>query len=282
MALTPLQISILRLLALRRKHAGESYVAGGVALNQALCASRLSRDIDLFHDTDEALVESWKADQHALRTAGYAVETIREAPTFIEAGVLKDDDAVLIQWVRDSAFRFFPLIEDDLLGLTLHPLDLAANKVLAMAGRLEPRDWVDLLACHTAIQHLAYLTWAACGKDPGFSPEFILDAAARQHYPQAEINLLAFDGPPPSATSLGATWKTAIAEARAIIQRLPDETVGQCLLDVTGRPYSGTLDQLNTDLPGNGIHFHGGTIGGVWPTLKATAPSGGRRASQTA
>ena len=33
----------------------------------------------------------------------------------------------------------------DLMGLVLHPLDLATNKILAMAGRMEPRDWIDVL-----------------------------------------------------------------------------------------------------------------------------------------
>lgn len=269
MALTPLQVEILQLLARRRKLAGESYVAGGVALNQAVGAPRLSRDIDLFHDTDQALMESWMADRQVLRDAGYSVETIHEARAFVEASIAKNNDAVLVQWVRDSAFRFFPLIEDDILGLTLHPLDLAANKVLAMVGRLEPRDWIDLLSCHTAIQPLGYLVWAACGKDPGFSPEFILDAASRHHYPQAEINLLSFEGSPPSAAILGHTWKTAIAEARSLIQHLPEDTIGQCLLDLGGHPYSGSLVQLNDDLPRHFIYFHGGSIGGVWPTVKS-------------
>ena len=268
MAITKLQIDILRLLAQRRKRSGESYVAGGVALNLALHGHRLSQDIDLFHDTDQALRESWHADRQVLRTAGYSIETIHEAPTFVEAGIGKDNTAVLVQWVRDSAFRFFPLIEDELLGLTLHPFDLATNKVLAMAGRLEPRDWVDMLGCHATIQHLGYMTWAACGKDPGFSPEFILAAACRQHYSQTEIDLLAFDGPRPSAANLGIAWKTAVAEASAIIQELPEETIGQCLLDPTGQLYAGTITQLADGLSKGSLQFHAGTIGGVWPTVK--------------
>ena len=66
------------------------------------------------------------------------------ALTAYQVEVLRGKDSVLIQWARDNAFRFFPLLEDDLLGLTLHPLDLASNKLLALVGRLEPRDWIDL------------------------------------------------------------------------------------------------------------------------------------------
>lgn len=267
MALTPLQIEILRLLAERRRHTGESYVAGGVALNLAIKSRRRSRDIDLFHDSDQALRESWAADHHLLRANGYTVTPLHETPVFIEAYVNRNSEPVLVQWARDSAFRFYPLVEDDLLGLTLHPFDLATNKVLALAGRLEPRDWVDMLGCHNRIQHLGYLTWAACGKDPGFSPEAILDVARRQHYAQAEIDLLDFDGPPPSAAELGVAWKRAIAEAGTIVRALPEDCVGHCLVDMNGQLYDGSVDLLLRDLGDNNVQFRAGTIGGVLPIV---------------
>lgn len=268
MALTKLQVDILRLLALRRKRVGESYVAGGIALNQALRAPRRSHDIDLFHDTDQALLESWHADRRALEEAGYAIEILHDTPSFIEAGVAGTDGAVLIQWARDSAFRFFPLIEDDLLGLVLHPFDLATNKVLALVGRMEPRDWVDMVGCHDAIQPLGYLVWAACGKDPGFTPEFMVEAAARQHYPQTEIDLLAFAGPPPSAARLGTAWKIAVAQARKVVGLLPPENVGHCVMDTDGNLYSGDAEHLAIVMSEGKLLFHSGTIGGVWPMLK--------------
>ena len=55
MALTDYQRGVCRLLAENRIRSGESYVAGGAALNELLRAPRLSRDIDLFHDTEQAL-----------------------------------------------------------------------------------------------------------------------------------------------------------------------------------------------------------------------------------
>lgn len=59
MALTVFQRSVCQLLARSRVASGESYVAGGAALNELLQAPRLSRDIDLFHDTEIALDASW-------------------------------------------------------------------------------------------------------------------------------------------------------------------------------------------------------------------------------
>lgn len=49
MALTPLQQRVCRVLADQRKAAGESYVAGGGALNELLRGLRKSRDIDFSH-----------------------------------------------------------------------------------------------------------------------------------------------------------------------------------------------------------------------------------------
>ena len=59
MALSEFQRRLCRLLADERKRSGESYVAGGVALNELLAGQRRSRDIDLFHDAQEALATSW-------------------------------------------------------------------------------------------------------------------------------------------------------------------------------------------------------------------------------
>ena len=104
---------------------------------------------------------------------------MRERPTFVEALVRRGADSVVIQWAQDSAFRFFPLVSHEELGLVLHPFDLATGKILALVGRVEPRDFVDTLTCDREVQPLGYLAWAASGKDPGFSPAAILDHAAR-------------------------------------------------------------------------------------------------------
>ena len=104
---------------------------------------------------------------------------LRELPGFVQVVVSKAGDEVRMEWTRDSAFRFFPLVEHEDLGLTMHPFDLATNKVLALVGRLEVRDWVDVINSHAKLQPLGYLMWAACGKDPGFSPGSLLAHARR-------------------------------------------------------------------------------------------------------
>jgi hypothetical protein len=202
MALTD-QRAICRLLADHRIQSGESYVAGRVGLNELMAAARISRDIDLFHDTADAVRASWTADRHLLQSRGFDVRVVREHRAYVEAEVGKDGDTVVVEWARDSAFRFFPLLQHPELGLTLHPFDLATNKTLALVGRLEVRDWVDLIHAGERIQPLGYLAWAACGKDPGFGPKGILETAGRAaRYSEAEVQQLAFVGEAPAAADL--------------------------------------------------------------------------------
>ena len=145
MALTGLQRDVCRLLAASRRDRRESYIAGGAALSVALDTARLSRDLDIFHDAIEAVARSWDADRMALERAGYDVRTLRERPGYVEGLVSRHGASIVMEWARDSAFRFFPLVEHEDLGLTLHPFDLATNKVLALVGRLEARDWIDAI-----------------------------------------------------------------------------------------------------------------------------------------
>ena len=123
MALTDFQRTVCRLLADHRISS----------------SSRISRDIDLFHDTVEALEASWAADRQLLGTHGFEVRVLRERSSYVEAEIGRSGEVVLMEWARDSAYRFFPLLQHSDLGLTLHPFDLATNKTLALVGRLEVR-----------------------------------------------------------------------------------------------------------------------------------------------
>jgi len=265
MAVTRFQASILRLLAKERRERGESYVAGGVALNALLAAPRRSRDIDLFHDTTEALRATWDRDRSALFATGHDVRVVREASAFVEAVVSRGEDRTAMQWVRDSAYRFFPLVEDDLMGLTLHPFDLATNKVLAMVGRFEPRDWVDVINCDESVQPLGYLAWAACGKDPGYNPKSLLTFAARFRCSQPELDSLDFEGPAPDAAALARAWHGALGSAVEICERLPPEHLGTCVVTDEGDLFRGTPNRLEEALSASRIRYHEGRIGGSWP-----------------
>ncbi|NNE71398.1 MAG: hypothetical protein HKN29_13700, partial [Rhodothermales bacterium] len=49
-----------------------------------------------------------------------------------------------MDWARDSAWRFMPVQATPLGRYSLHEVDVATNKVLALAGRDEPRDYLDI------------------------------------------------------------------------------------------------------------------------------------------
>lgn len=244
------------------------------AICRLLAELRIRSDIDLFHDTEEAVTAAWDADRERLERHRFAVRTLRERPGFVEAEVAKDGERVRMEWVRDSAYRFFPLVEHAELGLTLHPLDLATNKLLAVVGRREVRDWVDLLECDGRLQPLGYLAWAACGKDPGFSPSSLLQHAARTgQYAPVEIAELVFAGPPPDPAELAHEWQDALEKARAIVALLPPDTAGTCVIlrgEGLCRLEPSGLQQA---LAASQVEFRRGSIRGALPTFRVIGPS---------
>jgi hypothetical protein len=223
--------------------------------------------VDLFHDTEAALDASWNSDKKLLEEHGFVVRQLRERPAFVEAEVAAGGDSLLLQWVRDSAYRFFPLVEHRDFGLALHPFDLATNKVLALVGRREARDWVDTIECDARLQPLGYLAWAACGKDPGFSPALILELAGRVHYSALEVSALSFAGAAPDAGELSRRWHSMLDVGMEVVRALPSEQVGKCVLAPDGHFFRGRGAAVREALENNAIHFHPGTIRGAFPQI---------------
>ena len=140
--------------------------------------------------------------------------------------------------------------------------------MLALVGRLEARDWVDLITCHERIQRLGYLAWAASGKDPGFSPAAILEQAGRSaRYSEAEIAALSFAGSPPDAAGLSQRWHAMLDEARDLVSLLPSREIGKCVLDQDGNLFVGDAKQLPAALNEGTVRFHEGSIRGALPRL---------------
>jgi hypothetical protein len=126
MALTEFQRRVCRLLAGHRVASGESYVAGGAALSEITSSPRISRDVDLFHDTEEAVSSTWEADRKLLESGGMSVRPVRERPSFVAA--LPREEAGKCVLGNDGS-----LLEEgpgELPGL------LAGNRVLFRAGRI--------------------------------------------------------------------------------------------------------------------------------------------------
>jgi hypothetical protein len=217
----------LRTLAAQRSP--ESYIAGGIAINRE--GPRFSRDIDIFHDSEAGLETASSADIAALAAAGYTVSTGRARQGKREATVARQGEAMLLEWVTDSAFRFFPTLPDELFGYVLHPADLAANKASAAADRREPRDVVDLVTIHEEILPLGAVLCAAVGKFPGVTPEEMLAEITRHsRFTTEEFQSLAteqpFDFP-----GLHRRIRGMIEDAGRFIASLPSEAVGVLFMD---------------------------------------------------
>ena len=267
MALTEQQEVILRLLARNRIENPESYVAGGLALNYKLDTPRLSRDIDIFHDSNKAMVRSWEMDRDTLVANGFDVKPMRILEYFIEAEVSKDGRRMEVQWGTDSAYRFFPLQPDPVVGFTLHPLDLAANKLSALVGRTDPRDWIDVITAIRELQPFACLLSAACGKDPGFSPTSMLEYVARRRYNQVEIDEKIIPKGTYDAGELCRFWHEAVESTRKVLVDFPRAEVGKAVMTKDGKLFKGDDEALRSALAAGELEFHEGTIGGAWPRI---------------
>jgi predicted nucleotidyltransferase component of viral defense system len=142
-------------------------LAGGGALISQGLVDRLTRDLDFFATPGVLLSEFAPQIIEALVKEGFEVEIKREAETFYRLAIKNLDDETELDLAIDG--RLFPLIDSD-IGKALSPLELATEKVLAIFGRAEPRDFLDLATLVETFD-LRELFDLARKKDPGFTPE---------------------------------------------------------------------------------------------------------------
>ena len=261
MPLTEFQRRLLATLA--AAPTDDRYLAGGAAMHFAPNSTRYSDDLDFFHDSEARVAAAFGRDRETLRQAGYRVAVELSLPGFVRALVSHGGDATQIDWAHDSAWRFMPLVRDALGGLLLHPVDLAINKVLALAGRDEPRDFVDILFVHRRVLPLAALAWAAVGKDPGLTPLSLLELLKRHgRYRPEDFQRLQLAEPFDLAHGK-ATWLAALADAERFARARPPEELG-CLYYAPERKEL-VMPPDDQSLGVQGVVLHFGTPGGVLP-----------------
>lgn len=259
MPLRPIQRRVAQLLAGNRSP--ESHLAGGAGLHRSEDSIRFSQDLDYFNDREELVAAAFARDRGTLLGAGFDVATELNQPGYIRAIASRAGEATKIEWAYESAFRFMPPLRDAEVGYVLHPVDLAINKVHALAGRDEPRDFVDVLHVHQHDLPLGALCWAAVGKDPGYSPAGLVEQLARKgRFRPEEFADLQLTG----AIDLPAwkkNWLRALEEARALVERLPAADAGCLYFDPKLRRFVAPTANLQ-----NLVH-HFGTLGGVLPAV---------------
>lgn len=261
MPLGEFEAEVLRLLARNRNP--DSYVGGATVLHQRLDSPRASQDVDLFHDEAEAVTAASEADLSALRAADYAVEVQRPQEGFVRAFVSSDKHRTKIEWVHDSAFRFFPVEPDAELGWRLSFWDAATNKLLAFAARMKLRDYLDVMFLHERHLHVGALAWAAAGKDPGMNAEWIIDWGGRQARLSGQDPKQLRLSEPVDLRALRRRWQQAAEEALALIEKLPVTERGCFYLNAQGKPIC-----PNPDSPEFAkLTRHYGSVKGAWPRI---------------
>ncbi len=258
MPLTEFQESVARLLAQNRTP--DNYLAGGAALHIEPNSRRYSNDLDYFQDSERRVASAFASDERLLLEAGYDLEIALRQPGFVRALARRDDGATKIEWAHDSAWRFLPPIRSQRAGFVLHPIDLAINKLLALVGRDEPRDYVDIHEAMTRILPLGALCWAAAGKDPGYTPPLLLDLLRRRgRYRPEDFSRLALTVPL-DLPALKRSWLAALEAADRFLGSRPPDELG-CLY------YAPASRAFVEPAPGQHVVPHYGRPGGVLPVL---------------
>jgi hypothetical protein len=181
-------------------------------------------------------------------------------PGFIRAIVRKGGDATRVEWARDSAWRFMPTVRDDRAGFVLHPVDLAVNKVLALAGRDEPRDVLDALHLRRHVLEFGALCWAACGKDPGFTPLSLLELLRRRGRLRAE-DLARLDlALPIDLHATKRAWLAALDSVEPFVASRPAEEIGCLYHSAAKRAFVDPREAIDA-------RPHFGRPGGVLPRI---------------
>jgi hypothetical protein len=161
--LSPLQERVAEIIA-GLDEARDFALAGGGAMIVRGDIERQTRDLDFFGPTANAVDQLVPVVDRALRTVGLTVHRVQESHGFARLIVESDEDRTELDLGADA--RLFP-VEPGNPAPLLSGEELAVDKVLAVFGRAEARDFADLMAVEPRYG-LDRLCRLAAEKDRGF------------------------------------------------------------------------------------------------------------------
>jgi hypothetical protein len=169
--LSPLQEQVAAIIS-SLPEANEFALAGGAALIVRGEIERDTRDLDFFGLNAAAVDRLTPVVQSQLTRAGYDVERVLSGAGFARLTVEGLGDRTEVDLAADA--RLFPAEAGPNGMLLLSSRELAVDKILAVFGRAEARDFLDLMnvASKFDIEQLFDL---AVQKDRGFSPAVFAD-----------------------------------------------------------------------------------------------------------
>lgn len=174
--LSPLQEQVAAIIAGLPEADGFA-LAGGAALIARGEIERRTRDLDFFGLTGDAVDRLLPAAEESLREAGLSVERVQVNAGFARLIIASADDHTELDLAADA--RLFPAEPGD-PAPTLRGEELAVDKLLALFGRAEARDFVDLMAVEPRYG-LDRLCRLAVEKDRGFTAAVFADMLGRFH-----------------------------------------------------------------------------------------------------
>lgn len=139
-------------------------LAGGAGLIVHQVTQRTTNDLDFFTPDAGHVARLLPALEEALRADDLQVTRIRSTTGFARLAVEDREQATVVDLASDYRLR---LAVDTAPGKVVAPEELAADKLLALAGRIEARDYVDVsrLVGRYGLERVCEL---AGQKDPGF------------------------------------------------------------------------------------------------------------------
>jgi len=170
--LTPFQRSVLKAFT-DIEESKAFYLTGGTALSAFYLAHRRSEDFDLFTSAEPLIAIVARKFKSALENSGIRVQEIRSFSSFWEAVASNENENFKIQLAYDIPFLLSEIAETE--GLRIHSFeDIAAGKLLALYGRAEERDFIDIYCIvKSGKMSLETLIELAKKKDPGLDEYYL-------------------------------------------------------------------------------------------------------------
>lgn len=185
--LTGLQERVWRILSALPESEGFA-LAGGAALIVSGVVQRGSEDLDIFGKYPVTVTEFAEAAVRTLNHAGLSTTVTHSGPTYTRLDITDGAESTSVDFATDVRRR--PAVPTP-QGTMLHPHELAADKMLALAARAAHRDFIDLQGICRRYDISDVVAWAK-DKDGGFALWQLRDALARfDHLQPADFDLTA-------------------------------------------------------------------------------------------
>jgi predicted nucleotidyltransferase component of viral defense system len=145
------------------------FLSGGAALVGFYFGHRTTHDLDLFTLENE-IENGFRLVNEVAKELNATVESIQTSPDFRRLLVRRNDEAIVVDLVREYVFQIQtekPIIN----GIRVDsPEEILANKLCALLSRSEIRDLVDVRELENAGFSLEDALQSAAKKDSGLTP----------------------------------------------------------------------------------------------------------------